>query len=215
MKIELANNVRFKGDAEFGAKLLVAIDLAFFNLCDTCFCATSIDEVDYLCLSNLWDDILGNHFHEDMPTYLVAANKHKHDLEDNEPDDNGKATKKSKDLKDNKDKFRDLGDMVKNNQAVQDWILPGAKFKSLFTKDVIGSTPPFNKTGLITFNKWHVWGFCYEKCNCKLSYKKFKSVSHESAYDSWIKALKAKLPWQLGPTGSKIVPCPVVRVQVN
>jgi len=53
MKIELANNVRFKGDAEFGAKLLVAIDLAFFNLCDTCFCATSIDEVDYLCLSNL------------------------------------------------------------------------------------------------------------------------------------------------------------------
>jgi hypothetical protein len=29
---ELAYNARFKGDAEFGAKLLGAIDLAFFNL---------------------------------------------------------------------------------------------------------------------------------------------------------------------------------------
>jgi len=52
--------------------------------------------------------------------------------------------------------------MVKNGQAVQDWILPGAKYKAIFTKEVIGSTPPFNDSGLITCNKWHVRGFCYE-----------------------------------------------------
>jgi len=65
-------------------------------------------------------------------------------------------------LKDKDSKFKDLGDMVKNGQAVQDWILPGAKYKAIFTKEVIGSTPPFNDSGLITCNKWHVRGFCYE-----------------------------------------------------
>jgi hypothetical protein len=44
---ELAYNARFKADVDFGAKLLGAIDLAFFNLCDSCFRASSIDEVDY------------------------------------------------------------------------------------------------------------------------------------------------------------------------
>jgi len=35
--------------------------------------------------------------------------------------------------------------------------------------------------------------------------KKFESASYKSAYDSWIKALKAKIPWQLGPTEVKTV----------
>jgi hypothetical protein len=84
--------------------------------------------------------------------------------------------------------------MVKNTQVVQDWFLPGAKYKALFTRDVIGSTPPFNDSGLITCNKWHVRGFCYEKCNRKGSHKKFESNAHKTAYGTWVKALKAKAP---------------------
>lgn len=62
-------------------------------------------------------------------------------------------------------------------------------------------TPPFNDTGLITCNKWHIRGFCYEKCDRRGSHKKFESISHKTAFDSWVKALKNKAPWQLGPTG--------------
>jgi hypothetical protein len=52
---ELAHNARFKGDVEFGAKLLGAIDLAFVNLCDSCFQASSVVYVDFgkNCLSSL------------------------------------------------------------------------------------------------------------------------------------------------------------------
>jgi len=32
-----------------------------------------------------------------------------------------------------KDKFKDFGEMVKNSQAYQNWILPGTKYKSIFT----------------------------------------------------------------------------------
>jgi hypothetical protein len=193
---ELAYNARFKSDAEFGAKLLGAIDLAFFNLCDSCFRAGSIHDVDYSknCLSHLRDDILGNQFHEGLPSYLLSELKSKRELDDTDPSDQGKTVKKTKDLKDGKDKFKDLGEMVKNTQAVQDWILPGGKYKSLFTKDVIITTPPFNDSGLITCNKWHVRGFCYEKCDRKNLHKKFESNSHKATYDTWIKALKAKLP---------------------
>jgi hypothetical protein len=195
-KNELAYNARFKGDAEFGAKLLGAIDLAFFNLCDSCFRAVSIHDVDYSknCLSHLRDNILGNRFHEGLPSYLLSELKSKRKLDDTDPSDQGKTVKKTKDAKDGKEKFKDLGEMVKNTQAVQDWILPGGKYKSLFTKDVISTTPPFNDSGLITCNKWHVHGFCYEKCDRKNLHKKFESNSHKAAYDTWIKALKAKLP---------------------
>jgi hypothetical protein len=172
---ELAYNARFKGDTEFGAKLLGAVDLAFFNLCDSCFRANTIHDVDYgkYCMSALRDDIVGNRFHGGMPTYLLTQNK-----------------KREKDQKGNK--FKDLGEMIKNSQAVQEWIMPGFRYKALFTKDVIGSTPPFNESGLITCNKWHVRGFCYEKCERKGSHKKFESASHKSTYDSWIKTLKSK-----------------------
>jgi len=84
--------------------------------------------------------------------------------------------------------------MVKNTQAVQDWILPGNRYKALFTREVINATPSFNDSGLTTCNKWHVRGFCYEKCERKGSHKKFESVTHRTAYDAWIKALKAKAP---------------------
>jgi hypothetical protein len=192
---EMAYDARFKGDAEFGAKLLGAIDLAFFNLCDSCFRALSIHDVDFgkICLSHLRDDITGNRFHEGMPSYLLVPAKAKRDLENEEDEDRKHSNKKLKDLN-NKDKFKDLGEMVKNTQAVQDWILPGNRYKALFTREVINATPSFNESGLTTCNKWHVRGFCYEKCERKGSHKKFESVTHRTAYDAWIKALKAKAP---------------------
>jgi hypothetical protein len=147
-----------------------------------------------VCLSNLRDDILCNQFHEGMPTYLITANNSKRELEESGVKEGGKVTKKLKDGKDTKDKYKDLGETVKNNQTNQDWVLPGAKYKALFTKDVNSCTPPFNDTGLITCNKWHIRGFCYEKCEQRLSHKKFDCANHKSAYDTWIKSLKAKLP---------------------
>jgi hypothetical protein len=190
---ELAYNARFKGDTEFGAKLLGAVDLAFFNLCDSCFCANTIHDVDYgkYCMSALRDDIVGNRFHGGMPTYLLTQNK-KRDHDDDDADDNNIYKKRLKEKDQKGNKFKDLGEMVKNSQAVQEWIMPGFRYKALFTKDVIGSTLPFNESGLITCNKWHVRGFCYEKCERKGSHKKFESASHKSTYDSWIKALKSK-----------------------
>jgi hypothetical protein len=129
-----------------------------------------------------------------MPDYLVVPGNNKHDLDkDDQEVPNGKK-KRLKDQKENKEKFKDLGEMVKNNQVVQDWILPGNKHKAIFTKEVISMTPPFNDTGLITCNKWHIRGFCYEKCDRRGSHKKFESISHKTAFDSWVKALKNKAP---------------------
>jgi hypothetical protein len=128
-----------------------------------------------------------------MPTYLIAQNK-KRDIKDDEGGENKSDKKRIRD-KDNKDnRFKELGDMVKNGQAVQEWIMPCNKYKAIFSKEVISSTLPFNDSGLITCNKWHVRGFCYEKCDRKGSHKKFDSVSHKTAYDTWIKTLKAKNP---------------------
>jgi len=68
---ELTYNARFKTDSDFGAKVLGAIDLSFFQFCDSCFRATSIHDVDFskISLANLRDDILNNRFHENMPIY--------------------------------------------------------------------------------------------------------------------------------------------------
>jgi hypothetical protein len=193
---ELAYNARFKGDPEFGAKLLGAIDLAFFNLCDVCFRSPSIDDVDFgkNCLSHLRDDIVGNWFHEGMPTYLLAPTKTKPELDEDDQDDvKNQEKKKLKDVED-KDKFKDLGEMVKNVHAVQDWIISRQKYKKILTRDVIGSTPPLNDSGLVRCNKWHMRGICYEKCERRGSHKKFESATHKSAYDTWVKALKANAP---------------------
>jgi hypothetical protein len=79
----------FKVGKEFGARLLGAIDLAFFQLCDSCFCSATINEVDFgkNCLSNLRDDILGNHFQANKPVYLVSSNKKVRDPDDNDLDE--------------------------------------------------------------------------------------------------------------------------------
>jgi hypothetical protein len=42
----------------------------------------------------------------------------------------------------NKNKFRDLGDMIKYQQALQDCLIPGGKYKNLFSKDIAAMPPP-------------------------------------------------------------------------
>jgi len=67
-----------------------------------------------------------------MPTYLIAQNK-KRDIKDDEGGENKSDKKRIRD-KDNKDnRFKELGDMVKNGQAVQEWIMPGNKYKVIFS----------------------------------------------------------------------------------
>jgi hypothetical protein len=136
-EFELAYNARVLTDAEFGAKVLGAIDLSFFEFCDSCFWASSIYEVDFgkISLANLRDDILNNMFHENMPVYLVAS-KGKRDLDDEDADetavDKKRRLKHFKEFDENKN-LKDLGEMVKNQHPVQDWLLPGGKYKALFT----------------------------------------------------------------------------------
>jgi hypothetical protein len=132
----------------FGAKVLGAIDLSFFQLCDSCFRASLVHDVNYgkFCLANLRDDIENNLFHENMPAYLISSTKNKKEGDDGDLDDAAHRKKRFKDFKDPKDLSKkkyyiDLEDMVKNQQAVQDWLIPGGKYKTLFTRDVIATTP--------------------------------------------------------------------------
>jgi hypothetical protein len=65
------------------------------------------------CLSNLRDDIVSNRSHEGMPTYLLSSNKTKRDIDEEEPDEGNNGKKRLKSGNDNKDKFKDFGEMVK------------------------------------------------------------------------------------------------------
>jgi hypothetical protein len=127
-------------------------------------------------------DILQKCFQANKPIYLVTNHKKLRDEDDKDPNDQMQKKSKPQDQKDkNKDKYpyRDVGAMVKNPNSVQDWILPGTKYKSIL-KEVIGNTPAFNDSGLVTCNKWHIRGFCYKKCDRKNSHKKFDSASHRA-----------------------------------
>ncbi len=55
--------------------------------------------------------------------------------------------------------------MIRNPAPVQDWKITGFKYKQICTKDTTASTPPFNASGITACNKWHIQGFCYEKCD--------------------------------------------------
>jgi hypothetical protein len=200
---ELSYDACFKTDIDFGARVLGLVDLTFFQLCDACLRAKSIEDVDYsqICLSPKRSDILQNCFQAHKPVYLISNPKKPRDEDEAELDELIRKKIKQNEQKDkNKDKdkdkyqYRDLGTIVKNPNAVQEWILTGVKYKEIFSKDVISTTPPFNDSGLITCNKWHVRGFCYERCDRKNSHKKFDSTHHKATYDKWIRELKAKNP---------------------
>jgi len=74
---ELSYDACFKADKEFAAQVLRAIDLAFLQLFDSCFRAATIIDIDFseTRLSNLREDILGNHFQANKPVYLITSNK--------------------------------------------------------------------------------------------------------------------------------------------
>jgi hypothetical protein len=189
-KFELSYDARFKTDTEFGAKVLGLIDLTFFQFCDSCLKADSLEEVDFgsIALDNDHYNITRNTFQACVPAYLAIQQKRKakDDLEDSEDKTKKRCHKLLKE-KEEKGKFqiKDLGNMVKNPKPVAEWKVEGEKYKKTFTK-------AFNKTGLVTCNKWHVQGYFFEKCERKATHKPFVSATHRSAYDKWVKEQKAK-----------------------
>jgi len=184
-------------DTEFGAKVLGLIDLTFFQFCDSCLKADSLEEVGSIALDNDRYNITRNTFQACVPAYLAIQQKRKaeDDLEDSEDKTKKRCHKLLKE-KEEKDKFqiKDLGNMVKNPNPVAEWKVEGEKYKKTFTKDVMTTVPAFNKTGLVTCNKWHVQGYCFKKCERKATHKPFVSATHRSAYDKWVKEQKAKNP---------------------
>jgi hypothetical protein len=206
-KYELYYDACFKTDIDFGARVLGLIDLTFFQLCDSCLRAKTIEEVDYsqISLASKRFDILQNCFQANKPVYLTSVTKKPRDVDEDDLDElirkriklndsKGKDKVKEKDKEKDKYAYRDLGNIVKNMNSNQDWILTGPQYKAAFTKEVISTTPAFNESGLTTCNKWHARGFCYEKCDRRLSHKRFESAPHKSAYDKWVRDVKAKCP---------------------
>jgi hypothetical protein len=198
-KFELSYDAQFKTDTEFGVKVLGLIDLTFFQFCDSCLKADSLEEVDFgsIALDNDHYNITRNTFQACVPAYLAIQQKRR---ADNDPEDSEDETKKRRRKllkeKEERDKFqiKDLGNLVKNPNPVAEWKVEGKKYKKTFTKDVMTNTPAFNETGLVTCNKWHVQDYCFEKCERKATHKPFVSATHRSAYDKWVKEQKAKNP---------------------
>jgi hypothetical protein len=202
-QFESSYDACFKADSDFGAKILGLVDLTFFQLCDACLRANSIEDVDFtsIALNNKRFDILQNCFQANKPVYLTSVPKKTHPLEGEEGGDEAQREGKKKPRfakeggrEKNREDYRDLGAMVRNGSQQIEWKVTGPKYRQIFTPAVIASTPPFNATGLVTCNKWHVQGFCYEKCDRKASHKNFDSASHKSVFDKWIKELKSKCP---------------------
>jgi hypothetical protein len=197
-KFELSYDARFKTVPEFGAKVLGLIDLTFFQFCDSCLKAESFEDVNFaaICLDHDRYCITRNTFQAEIPPFLVLQQKRKSDI-DADSDEESKKLKRLK-TKDKEDKekhhYRDLGNMVKNPHPVNEWKVVGSKYKKTFPKEVMATTPAFNESGLITCNKWHVQGFCFEKCDRKASHRPFVSAAHRTAYDSWVKDQKARVP---------------------
>jgi len=187
----------FKAGPDFGAKVLKLVDLTFFQLCENCLRAQMINEVDFtiIALSGKRFDIIQNCLKANKPAYLTQVPKKMHGVDGDDGDKAGKdGRKKLKSLKEGGGRFRDLGAMLRNSTQVAEWKLPTIKYKGIFAQETNAATPPFNATGLITCNKWHVQGFRYEKCDRKGTHKSFESASHKAAFDKWIKDLKAKKP---------------------
>jgi hypothetical protein len=198
-KFERSYDARFKTVADFGAKVLGLIDLTFYQFCDSCLRATSFEDVDFAAIAQEHErySITKNTFQANIPAHLVIQQKRKSDPEQDDSDEESKK-KRQKALKEKEDKdkhkYKDLGNMVKNQQQVAEWKILGSKYKKHFTKEVMLTTPLFNETGLVTCNKWHLQGFCYEKCDRKASHKPFVSAPHKALYDKWVKEQKSQIP---------------------
>jgi hypothetical protein len=96
------------------------------------------------------------------PAYLIAPPKRTHDQEEEGGEENPKGGKKKPKIqKEEKEKYpyTDLGLMIRNTAQVQEWKNTGFKYKQIFTKEIISTTPSFNTTGMTACNKWRIQGF--------------------------------------------------------
>jgi hypothetical protein len=125
-KHELSYDACFKFDPDFGSRVLGLVDLMFFQLYNAYVREKIIDNINIsqICLNLKRSDILKNCFLENKPIYLILNAKKQRDDDEKDPDDLIYKKTKLQDQKDNdndKDKhpYHDLGNMVKNTQAVQ------------------------------------------------------------------------------------------------
>ena len=177
----------FKIDSDFGANLLGLIARTFYQFAASCQSARSPEEVNFgvLSLHHKREEIEQISFQANLPTFLIPLKPTKRTKPEDEDDDlNPKIPKKGKTPKE-----KDLGSVVKNQDFVSAWDCK-AVYKQLFTAKVIRTTPAFNASGLITCNKWHAQGHCFDKCDRKNSHKNFPDEAHKQAYAKWIKKLK-------------------------
>jgi len=180
----------FKVDPDFGAKLLGLVARTFYQFAASCQTAQSPEEVNFgvLSLHHKRAEIEQLSFQANLPTFLIASQKQplkrtKSDEEEDEP-----APPKTPKKPRNKN-TKDLGSVVKNQEFISAWDCK-AVYKQLFTNKVIRTTPAFNAAGLVTCNKWHAQGHCFDKCVRKASHKSFQDETHKQAYAKWIKKLK-------------------------
>ena len=179
----------FKIDPDFGAKVLGLIARTFYQFAASCQAATSPEEGNFgvLSLHHKRDEIEQLSFHANLPTFLIASNKTL--LKRTKPDDDEDGPNPKIPKKNRTKEQKDLGSVVKNQDPISAWDCK-AVYKQLFTSKVIRTTPAFNASGLITCNKWHAQGHCFDKCDRKASHKSFQDETHKQAYAKWIKKLK-------------------------
>jgi hypothetical protein len=201
-KYETSYDSNFKGDRDFGAKVLGLVDLTFFQLCDSCIRAASPDNVDYslISLHNKRFDIIQNCFQANKPAYLIPSKPIQVDSDDDDKSRGKDSRKKKAKLDKDKDKdkehpggSKDLGSLIRNPNPNKDWIC-SRNYRLIFHKGVNRNTPSFNESGLTTCNKWHVQGHCFEKCECKASHKDFSNDTLKNAYGKWVKEVKDRSP---------------------
>jgi hypothetical protein len=186
-KHEASYDTCFKSDPDFGANILGLVDLTFYQFCDSCLKSKTPDDLDYsfILLHSKRFDVIQNCFQANKPAYLVAPKPNQVDSEDEGKE--RKAKKKKQKLEKEKDyQSKDLGSLVKNPNTIKEWIV-SKNYRRIFNRHVNRLTPPFNDSGLIVCNKWHLQGYCFEKCDRKASHKDFTSTSHKSAYVKWVK----------------------------
>jgi hypothetical protein len=183
----------YKIDRDFGAKLLGNIALTFYMFCASCQTAVKPDDVNFsiLSLQHKREEIEQLSFVGNMPPYLIPSGLKKRETPDDESVESIIKQKKKGKKNDGKQKGggKDLGTLLKNSHQVREWDCK-AVYKQLFTHKIIATTPPFNSSGIITCNKWHAQGHCFENCDRKETHKNFPDEAHKQAYGKWIKKLK-------------------------
>jgi len=108
------------------------------------------------CLSTCPEEIIQNCFQANKPVYLVSTKPSTADSDDDEKD----ADKVHRNKRLKKEKDGQVADREK------EWLVT-RNYHKIFHKEVNKSTPPFNSAGDIMCNKWHLQGYCFEKCECK------------------------------------------------